>query len=74
MAFVRHAEVVEITETVRACRDPKDDMFLEVAVSGKASHIVTGDADLLALGPFRSIAIVAPATYLVQVQESPPER
>jgi putative PIN family toxin of toxin-antitoxin system len=49
---------------IRACRDPRDDKFLEVAVHGHADLIVTGDDDLLALHPFRGIAILTPADYL----------
>ena len=58
------ATVVEIPSPIRACRDPKDDKFLEVAVHGQADAILTGDADLLALHPFRGIAILSPADYL----------
>jgi uncharacterized protein len=35
--------------TVTACRDPKDDKFLEAALAGTADAVVTGDDDLLAL-------------------------
>jgi putative PIN family toxin of toxin-antitoxin system len=49
---------------IRACRDPRDDKFLEVAVHGRADLIVTGDEDLLALNPFRGIAIMTPSEYL----------
>jgi hypothetical protein len=49
---------------IRACRDPRDDKFLEVAVHGRADLIVTGDEDLLVLNPFRGIAILTPAEYL----------
>lgn len=62
----RVAELVPITHTIRACRDPKDDKFLEVAVNGEANVIVTGDKDLLALNAFRKIAIVTPAQYLLR--------
>ena len=31
------------------CRDPTDIPFLQLAVVGKADHLVTGDKDLLAL-------------------------
>lgn len=58
------AELVSITERFAACRDPKDDMFLELAVNGKADVIVSGDADLLVLNPFRRIPIVSPATFV----------
>jgi hypothetical protein len=37
---------------------------LEVAVHGRADLILTGDTDLLALHPFRGIAILTPAEYL----------
>ena len=62
----RVAEIVPITHTIRACRDPKDDKFLELAVNGGASVIITGDSDLLALNPFRKIAITTPARYLLR--------
>ena len=64
MAFMRKAELVEITETVAACRDPKDHQILELAVSGNADCIVTGDDDLLTLNLFRGIAIITPADFL----------
>ena len=58
------AELVTITESIVACRDPTDDKFLELAINGHADFIVSGDADLLALNPFRGIAIVPPAAFL----------
>jgi len=57
-AFVERSLFVESTEVMRACRDARDDKFLELAVSGRASYIITGDDDLLVLHPFRSIAIL----------------
>jgi len=60
----RVCEMVPITHMIRACRDAKDDKFLELAVNGGAGVIITGDKDLLALNPFRKIAIVTPAQYL----------
>ena len=64
--FDHIAERIPITHIVRACRDPKDDKFLELAVNGAAQLIITGDADLLALHPFRGIDILAPALYLAR--------
>lgn len=55
---------VDITETINVCRDPKDNKFLELAVSAKASCIITGDNDLLVLNPFRSISILNPSNFL----------
>ncbi len=65
--LVREAVVVEITEEIRACRDAKDDKFLEIAVCGGGACVVTGDRDLLALHPFRGIPILSPAHFLDQL-------
>jgi putative PIN family toxin of toxin-antitoxin system len=69
-ALVAVAEVVQVTSVVTVCRDPKDDKFLALAFNGKASHIVSGDADLLMLHPFRGIAIVTPHDFLQSMAES----
>lgn len=66
-AFAREAEWVEITTSITACRDPKDNKFLELAVDGHATHIVSGDDDLLALNPFRNISILRPVAILERV-------
>jgi uncharacterized protein len=58
------AEFVPIIQLVRACRDPNDDKFLEVALNGRVDVIITGDADLLEMHPWRGIAIRSPAEYL----------
>ena len=68
-ALLRDAELVEITEHIKECRDPRDDKFLSLAVSGKADCIVSGDKDLLVLDPFRKIPIIPPARFLEQEDE-----
>jgi len=60
----RVAELIPIIQIVRECRDPRDDKFLEVALNGRADVIIIGDDDLLALDPWREIAMVSPAEYL----------
>lgn len=57
-------EPVDVTDHITECRDPKDDKYLELAVSGNASHIMTGDKDLLVMNPFRGIAIVTAQEFL----------
>src|SRR5438552_11553276 len=57
-------EIIDVLQSIRASRDPRDDMFLEAAVNGRADVIVTGDKDLLDLNPFRRIAILTPNSYL----------
>jgi uncharacterized protein len=59
-------EMIEITESIASCRDPKDDKFLELAVSGQADCILSSDKDLLVLQPFRGILIVTPADFLAE--------
>ena len=50
-------EVLPFVESVRVRqhlsvvpRDPDDDKFLECAVAGRATHVITGDQDLRTLG------------------------
>ena len=62
--LIRESEHIEITESIQVCRDPKDDRVLELAVCGNAAYIVTGDADLLVLNPFRGIGVLRPADFL----------
>ncbi|MGO9339408.1 MAG: putative toxin-antitoxin system toxin component, PIN family [Terracidiphilus sp.] len=64
--YARLCTLVPIPTPIRACRDPKDDKFLEVAVHGRADAIVTGDEDLLVLHPLRGIAILTPREYVEQ--------
>jgi putative PIN family toxin of toxin-antitoxin system len=70
--LARSAELVPIVRRVQACRDPKDDRVLEVAVNGVADLVLTGDRDLLSLHPFEGVAILAPADYLARRQGSAP--
>ena len=62
--------VVEVREEIRACRDPSDAKFLELAVSGAARAIISGGKDLLALHPFRNIVILDAAAFLARDIES----
>ncbi len=58
------AEVIQIVEVISVCRDPKDNKFLELAIAGNATHIITGDKDLLELNPFRDVVILTPTEFL----------
>jgi putative PIN family toxin of toxin-antitoxin system len=62
--LIREAILVDITEHVVECRDPKDNKFLELAASGNADVIVSGDEDLQVLNPFRKILILSPREFL----------
>ena len=43
--------------------DPSEDKFLEVAVAGKASYIISGDKHLLSLSEFQGIQILKPRDF-----------
>jgi putative PIN family toxin of toxin-antitoxin system len=58
------AKIVPIHRHFQACRDPKDDKFLDLAVNGAANTIISGDKDLLSLHPFHGIPILKAADYL----------
>jgi len=63
---IRESEFVETSSDITACRDAADNKFLELAVDGQASTMVTGDTDLLALHPFRGIQILTARDFLAQ--------
>jgi len=58
------SEWVNPDREVVVCRDPRDDKFLSLAACGRATHLVTGDRDLLVLDPFEGIRIVTPRQFL----------
>ncbi|CAA9424294.1 hypothetical protein AVDCRST_MAG82-1661 [uncultured Rubrobacteraceae bacterium] len=72
-SLLREARLVEVRQTIQACRNPKDDKFLELAVNGDADCIVSGDDDLLTLGPFRGVEVLAPRGFLDALSESQAE-
>jgi uncharacterized protein len=64
-ALPEFATRVAIVERIQACRDPKDDKFLETAVNGLADFLVTGDRTMLAITADRTmLAITADRTML----------
>jgi len=62
--LIRQATLVQPTERIEVCRDPKDNKWLELAVGGNADLIISGDVDLIALASIRGIPIVAPVQFL----------
>jgi putative PIN family toxin of toxin-antitoxin system len=68
-ALIERAVLVEITENVQECRDPKDDKVLELALNGKAQYIISGDRDLLVLHPFRDVLVITADEFL-KIMES----
>jgi putative PIN family toxin of toxin-antitoxin system len=42
----RKAQRVDITNSLKLCRDPQDDAILETAILGRASYVISRDEDL----------------------------
>ncbi|MES2392026.1 MAG: putative toxin-antitoxin system toxin component, PIN family [Acidobacteriota bacterium] len=61
--FLRSRKV-ELQHTVKICRDPADNMFLECAERAGADVLVSGDNDLLVLGSYEATRIITAAEYV----------
>jgi len=60
--------VVKPARRLYVLKDGPDNRILECALSGKASAIVTGDRQMLALSEYRGIRIISLRDYLDQTQ------
>lgn len=65
--LIETVQFIELSEEINECRDPKDNKYLELVVSGNAECIVTGDEDLLVLNPFRGIEILTVQKFLEKI-------
>jgi putative PIN family toxin of toxin-antitoxin system len=62
--YLPFCEVVEIVKSCPVlCRDAKDQPLLDLAQSGRADALVTGDEDLLALAGQTAFLIETPEEY-----------
>jgi putative PIN family toxin of toxin-antitoxin system len=64
LALFERADVVEQTEQLRVCRDPKDDKFFECAKAGAAGYIISEDRDILDVGEYDGIQTVSAARFM----------
>jgi putative PIN family toxin of toxin-antitoxin system len=68
--YLPHCEVIELAERCAAvCRDANDQAFLDLAQSGNADLLVSGDQDLLALAGHTTFLIETPEAYRRRVFE-----
>lgn len=58
------AEFIQVISQINSCRDDKDNFLLSLAVDGAATHLITGDKDLLHLHPFGEVKILTLTEYL----------
>jgi uncharacterized protein len=62
LAFSRLVEIPNSLKVV--VDDPDDDMVMECAVVGQATHIITGDKHLLSLNKYQDIYILKAGDFL----------
>jgi len=64
--YLPHAEVCDKQHAgvvLPKCRDPNDQMFIELAAAADADALVTGDADLLAVAKRFTIPVLTPEQW-----------
>ncbi len=59
-----HGEFINVTSSTNICRDPKDNFLLSLSKDSKATHLITGDKDLLDLKRFGKTQIITLKKYL----------
>jgi putative PIN family toxin of toxin-antitoxin system len=69
--YLPYCEVIKLTRRCKLiCRDASDQPFLDLAQSGKADLLVSGDRDLLALDGETRFSIETPAAYRARLGKS----
>jgi len=64
ISLKQRAELVQVSFQIYVCRDSKDNFLLSLAIDGAATHLLTGDKDLLVLHPFGELQILTIADFL----------
>lgn len=64
VSLKQRAELVQVSFQINVCRDSKDNFLLSLAIDGAATHLLTGDKDLLVLHPFGELQILTIADFL----------
>lgn len=70
MNFIELATNILVELRLDDCRDPKDNKFLELAITGKADVLVTGDKGLLILHPYRGTLIMNSSAFLDWIEQN----
>ena len=74
--LLHQASIVEVNTSFELCRDPKDDMLIDCAVSGRVQFLVSYDNDLVdddelkqALFEF-GVEVIEPPDFLEKIRET----
>ena len=73
--LLSQARIVEVTSSFELCRDPKDDMFVDCAVSERVQFLVSYDNDLIDDSELKQalfeygVEIVDPPNFLKEIQK-----
>lgn len=62
--FDKYGKLIDVTISVDACRDYKDNFLLSLAVESKADFLISGDADLLVMKKFKKTKILSWTDFL----------
>ena len=75
--LLAHGSQVQTKQSVRCCRDPKDNAYLEACLAARADFLITGDKDLLEISSatlrkvgLRSLRIVTPKQFVVTLTKT----
>ncbi len=60
------AKFIAVTTFIDICRYKKDNFLLALAIDGKATHLITGDKDLLVLKKIDKTEIITMSNYLTK--------
>lgn len=63
LKFYRISRKVDAKRKIDICPDKADNRFLEAAVAGKASYIISSDRHLLDLKEFEGVRILKPGDF-----------
>jgi putative PIN family toxin of toxin-antitoxin system len=69
--YIPHCETIEkVRRCATVCRDASDQPFLDLAQTGRADVLVSGDKDLMALAGRTTFLIETPEAYRRRISEA----